>query len=262
MRILQKLFKKALNKRKQWFDFLLKIKYNVCDIKIVFMTMEKQEQNLEKLKSATSEGMENQESDKKERRQEKKTSFVFEIIKIVLISFLIIFPIRTFVFQPFFVKGSSMEPNFLNGEYLIINELGYKKTVVAAGEKEIFTVDSFKELERGTPVVFRYPRNPEEFFIKRVIGLPNERVLIKNKTIKIFNDESPEGFLLDERDYIPNHFETRGEEDFVLEGGQYVVLGDNRSHSSDSRNWGILSSDYIVGKVLLRAWPVDRFKLY
>lgn len=224
--------------------------------------MKEHDQNSDNLASNSFKDKNKQETKKEEGAQRKNISFVFEIIKIVLMAFIIIFPIRTFIFQPFFVKGSSMEPNFLNGEYLIINELGYKKTVVAAGEKELFTVDSFKELKRGTPVVFRYPRKPEEFFIKRIIGLPNERVVIKDKKVKIFNEENPVGFFLDERDYIPNHFETRGEEDFILEAGQYVVLGDNRSHSSDSRDWGILSSEYIVGKVLLRAWPVNRFEFY
>lgn len=226
--------------------------------------MKKQDQNPENSKQETVSSKENSGvvGVEKEKKGDKKISFVFEIIKIVLMAFLIIYPIRTFVFQPFFVKGSSMEPNFLNGEYLIINELGYKKTVIAAGEKEILTVDRFKDLKRGTPVVFRYPRNPEEFFIKRIVGLPNERVVIKNKKIKIYNEEHPEGSFLDEREYIPNHFETRGEEDVTLENDKYIVLGDNRSHSSDSRHWGVLSGDYIVGKVLLRAWPLDRFKLY
>lgn len=226
--------------------------------------MEKQDQNSEnsKQKIVTSQEDSGVVGAEKKEKETKKSSFVFEIIKIVLMAFLIIYPIRTFVFQPFFVKGSSMEPNFLNGEYLIVNELGYKKTVIAAGEKELITVDRFKDLKRGTPIVFRYPRNPEEFFIKRVIGLPGERIVIKNKKIKIYNEEHPEGFFLDEKEYIPNNFETRGEEDITLEDDKYIVLGDNRSHSSDSRHWGVLSGDYIVGKVMLRAWPLDRFKLY
>ncbi len=224
--------------------------------------MEKFDQNLEKQENSNSEDTKISANRSVDKKHESRSSLLLEIIKIVLMAFLIIFPIRTFIFQPFFVKGASMEPNFQDGEYLIINELGYKKTVVAAGEKEIFTVDSFKDLERGTPIVFRYPRNPEEFFIKRIIGLPNEKVEIKNKKIKIYNEENPEGFFLSETEYIPSNFETRGEDEFVLEDNQYVVLGDNRSHSSDSRNWGVLSGDYIVGKVMLRAWPLDRFKLY
>ncbi len=224
--------------------------------------MKKQDKNSEKQENVNSEDINNSSSEEVDKKYEAKSSFVLEIIKIVLMAFLIIFPIRTFIFQPFFVKGSSMEPNFQDGEYLIVNELGYKKTVVAAGEKEIFTIDNFKELKRGTPIVFRYPRNPEEFFIKRIIGLPNEKIEIKNKKIKIYNDEHPEGFFLSETEYIPNNFETRGEDEFVLEDNQYVVLGDNRSHSSDSRSWGVLSGDYIVGKVMLRAWPLNKFKLY
>ena len=200
--------------------------------------------------------------DPKNKKENRGTSFFVELVKVILLAFLIIIPIRTFVFQPFFVQGSSMEPNFHNGEYLIINELGYKKTVVAAGEKEFFSVDSFKDLNRGNPVLFRYPRNPRQFFIKRIVGLPGERVVVRGGRVRIYNDEHPEGFVLDEKVYLPNYIETKGDKEFILSGKDYVVLGDNRSHSSDSRTWGILSGDFIVGKVLLRAWPMDEFEIF
>lgn len=189
-------------------------------------------------------------------------SFFVELVKVILLALVIIVPIRTFIFQPFFVQGASMEPNFHNGEYLIINELGYKKTVVAAGEKELFSVDSFKDLKRGDPVVFRYPGNPKQFFIKRVIGLPEERISLKNGTITIFNKENPKGIVLDESDYLPTFAQTDGNNEYVLKKNEYFVLGDNRSHSSDSRTWGTLPADMIVGKVLLRAWPFGEFKIF
>lgn len=190
------------------------------------------------------------------------TSFFIELVKVVVIAFIIIIPIRTFVFQPFFVQGASMEPNFHNAEYLIINELGYKKTVVAAGEKEILAVKPFKDLQRGTSVVFRYPNDPSKFFIKRIVGLPGEKIVIKNNKVKIYNDEYPDGFILDESSYLPNHVKTNKGKEFNLRNDEYVVLGDNRTHSSDSRDWGILPADFIVGKVLLRAWPINKFELF
>ena len=151
-----------------------------------------------------------------EKNSSKGISFFTELVKIILLAFLIIVPIRTFVFQPFFVQGSSMEPNFHNGEYLIINELGYKRTVIAAADKEFFSVEPFRDLQRGDPIVFRYPRNPSQYFIKRIVGLPGERVLIRSGEVKIYNDENPEGFVLDEGDYLPNHIDTKGDKEFSL----------------------------------------------
>lgn len=197
-----------------------------------------------------------------EEKSSKGISFFTELVKIILLAFLIIIPIRTFIFQPFFVQGSSMEPNFHDGEYLIINELGYKRTVIAAADKEFFSVEPFKDLQRGDPIVFRYPRNPSQYFIKRIIGLPGERVSIKSGKVTIYNDENQSGFTLDESDYLPSHVDTKGDKDFTLGGDEYVVLGDNRSHSSDSRTWGVLPGDFIIGKVLLRAWPVDEFEIF
>ena len=203
------------------------------------------------------------DSNPKPRKQEPKgISFFAELAKIVLLALLIIVPIRTFIFQPFFVQGASMEPNFHDGEYLIINELGYKKTVVAAGDKEFFTVAPFKDLKRGEPIVFRYPRNPSQFFIKRIIGLPGEKVQINNGEVTIVNEQNPNGFVLDESAYLPPHVETLGNKEFILGNNEYVVLGDNRSHSSDSRTWGVLTGDLIVGRVMIRAWPFSKITLF
>src|SRR5665811_1655226 len=97
--------------------------------------------------------------------------FVWEIVKVVSISLAIILPVRYYLIQPFYVKGASMEPNFHDQEYLIVDEISYR----------------FKAPERGQVIVFRYPRNPQEYFIKRVIGLPNEDVQIRDGQVVIYN---------------------------------------------------------------------------
>jgi signal peptidase I len=186
---------------------------------------------------------------------------VWEIVKMVFWVVVIIVPIRVFLIQPFFVQGASMEPNFEDKEYLIINELGYKKTNVgfSSGEKSVnfFTVDSFKDLQRGDVVVFRYPKNPKVFYIKRIIGLPGERIEISGDQVKIFNAENPNGFVLDESKYLSASEVTSGEINLTLEK-EYFVMGDNRKYSSDSRSWGPVPEDDVIGKVVLRAWPLGK----
>src|SRR3989339_2004483 len=98
--------------------------------------------------------------------------FVLEVVQIVIISAAIIIPIRYFLIQPFYVKGASMEPNFYDHEYLIIDEISYR----------------FHEPQRGDIVVFRYPDDPSQFFIKRLIGLPSEIIKINDGKITIIND--------------------------------------------------------------------------
>jgi len=190
----------------------------------------------------------------------------WEIIKVVLWVVLIIVPLRVFLVQPFFVQGASMEPNFEDKEYLIINELGYKKTDVGFnyGEKEIkfFTVTPFKEFERGDVVVFRYPKNPSTFYIKRIIGLPGEKIEISKGKTKIYNQENPNGFILDESGYLSPNEETSGEEVKQLTDEEYFVMGDNRKYSSDSRAWGPVPKFDVVGRVLLRAWPFGKAKFF
>lgn len=182
--------------------------------------------------------------------------FFVEIIKIFLLALVVIMPIRVFLFQPFFVQGASMEPTFENGQYLIINELGYKKT-----DLKITTVESFREIKRADVIVFRYPKNPKQFFIKRIIGLPGEEVKIRKGKVYIFNDKNPEGFQLEE-EYLSEDLLTKGDSDYEIKEGEYFVMGDNRSHSSDSRIWGPIDEDDVIGKVLIRAWPVTKAKIF
>jgi len=174
-------------------------------------------------------------------------SFVFELIKIIVISLVIIIPIRYFLIQPFYVKGASMEPNFHDHEYLIIDEITYR----------------FNDPVRGDIIVFRYPRNPQEFFIKRLIGLPGEEIQIASGNITIFNSENPEGMVLDEH-YLPEDIKTYGlsEEKVELEEDEYFVLGDNRNSSKDSRSFGPVNESYITGRVIFRGWPFNRIELF
>jgi signal peptidase I len=209
--------------------------------------------------------------DEKENREDQSEEYgvggvIWELVKMVFWVVVIIVPLRMFLIQPFFVQGASMEPNFEDREYLIINELGYKTTKVGLtyGEKEIsfFTMKSFKELKRGDVVVFRYPKNPSIYYIKRIVGLPGEKIEIKDKKVKVSNFENPEGFVLDESKYLSPSEETSGDQVVQLSESEYFVLGDNRSASSDSRSWGPLPEEDVVGKVLLRAWPFRRATLF
>ena len=179
--------------------------------------------------------------------------FVWDFLKIVIIALAIIIPIRYFVFQPFIVSGSSMEPNFHNGQYLVIDELSY----------------FFSEPIRGQVVVLRYPKDPKQFFIKRIVALPGEQIEIDNGKAIVFNSENPDGVVLNES-YLPNQGLTfphdagvvGGKNILTLAEGEYFVMGDNRLASSDSRDWGILKRSDIVGKVFLRVLPLNEFGVY
>lgn len=162
-------------------------------------------------------------------------AFIWEITKIVIIALVIVIPIRYYIFQPFLVKGQSMEPNFESGDYLIIDEISYR----------------FRDPQRGEIVVFRYPRNPSQRYIKRIIGLPGERLEIKDG--KVFIDNK----ILDERSYFLQSVETPGNVLIILNENEYFVLGDNRLASYDSRRWGPLTRKDIIGRVFIRLWPIS-----
>ncbi|MDO8584276.1 MAG: signal peptidase I [bacterium] len=168
-------------------------------------------------------------------------SFLWELVKVVIIALVIIVPVRYFLVQPFFVNGASMEENFHDGDYILIDEISYR----------------FHDPVRGEIVVFRYPNDQTQFFIKRVIGLPEETVEIKNNVVTIYTKESPGGWVLKEP-YLDAHQETRGTLRFKLDPDEYFVMGDNRLHSSDSRVWGAVNRSLITGRVFSRAWPLGK----
>ncbi len=169
-------------------------------------------------------------------------NFVMEVAETVISVLVIVFLIRYFLIQPFYVMGQSMEPNFKDGEYLIVDEISYR----------------FTSPKRGDVIVFNYPKDPSKNYIKRIIGLPGEKVEVSDGRIIIYNKENPKGVQLKEP-YIPADWETLGEVIEELDADDYFVIGDNRqpNASSDSREWGELARCNIIGKVWLRAWPLN-----
>lgn len=164
----------------------------------------------------------------------------WEVLEIVIISFVSITLIYKFVAQPFIVKGASMEPTFENNDFLLVDEFIYR----------------FRVPERGEVIVFRNPRNEAEFYIKRIVGLPGEEVIIREGAVFI------DGKMLDEQ-YVPESMRTMpGDYRFVLTDNEYFVMGDNRLESSDSRSWGPLDKREIIGIVRIRFWPVERLELF
>lgn len=162
---------------------------------------------------------------------------LFEVFQTVAIAVVAVFFVRTFIAQPFLVSGASMEPTFSNGDYLLVDELTYR----------------FREPVRGEVVVFRYPGDERSFYIKRVIGLPGERVTIMNGTVRV--RKSGEEIVLPEP-YAARSV-TSGDIDVTLGDTEYYVLGDNRGFSFDSRSWGPLAEDRMVGVVRMRLWPLS-----
>lgn len=171
------------------------------------------------------------------------SGFFMEILKFTIVAILIVAPIRIFIAQPFIVKGESMDPTFADGQYLIVDELTYRTHAP----------------ERGDVIVFKYPKDPSKYFIKRIIGLPNETVKIDGGKVTIFGVESPEGRPLNE-EYIKNiSFDSITEK---LGNEEYFAMGDNRGNSLDSRVWGPLPKENIVGRVLVRLFPFQTVKFF
>jgi len=174
-------------------------------------------------------------------------SFGLEIFKTVIISLAIILPIRYFVIQPFMVDGASMEPNFSDKQYLVINEISYR----------------FNDPSRGEVVVFKNPENTKEYYIKRVIGLPGETIRIENGHIYVKKVNTDDFVQIEEIDYLSEDTKTFGNiQNLKLKPDEFFVLGDNRKNSKDSRILGPIDRELITGKVWIRGFPFKEAQIF
>lgn len=149
------------------------------------------------------------------------------------------------VAQPHKVSGSSMYPNFKDGDYIITDKVSYR----------------FSEPIKGDIVVFKNPRDESQDFIKRIMGVPGDRLKVDSGKVYLNGKMLDEPYLNSDVVTYPASFIHEGEE-VTVKLGTYLVFGDNRQHSSDSREWGFIRKDEIIGKVFLRYWPSTSFGLY
>lgn len=149
------------------------------------------------------------------------------------------------VAQPHKVSGSSMFPNFKNGDYIITDKVSYR----------------FSEPRRGDIVVFKNPRDETQDFIKRIIGIPGDHVKVSGGKIFLNETELTEPYLADTIFTNPGSF-LQEDQEITVEPGHYITIGDNRPASSDSREWGFITRGEIIGKVFFRYWPATEIGIY
>ena len=173
-----------------------------------------------------------------ETREQKKSGEYLQLTVYSVVALVLAFSIRFFIAAPYLVQGASMDATFHSNNYLIIDRISYR----------------FEEPQRGDVIVFRYPRDPSRSFIKRVIGLPGETVVMDGHSVRIIDDTHPDGFIIDEpyagaNNMRENHLRI------TIDKNEYFVLGDNRDESADSRIWGLLPRENIIGRALVRLYP-------
>jgi len=182
-------------------------------------------------------------------------SFIKETAYIIVISLIIVLPIRAFIAQPYVVSGASMDNTYQDGNYLIIDEISYRFQLPKRGEVIVLKAPaSALELQK-------VPITQTVYYIKRIIGLPGETVEINGDEVKIYNKENPDGKVLNEPyvnidKNVPSQF-TEIKEKIILKDNEYFVMGDNRHNSSDSRLWGVLPKANIIGKSYIRLFPFN-----
>ena len=165
--------------------------------------------------------------------------FFLDTIEVLVFAIAIFLFIYLLILQPHKIKGASMEPNFPDGQYLITDKVSYK----------------LGEPDRGDVIVFKAPKTDGDEFIKRIIGLPGERITIKDSVVYINSRPLGESYIAKSVNTSVSAFMTEGES-ITVPAGEFFVLGDNRPHSSDSRAWGFVPKSEITGKAWFIYWPV------
>ena len=186
----------------------------------------------------------------------KKKSVIREWIESIIIAFLLAMVIRTFVVQAFKIPTGSMRPTLLEGDLILVNKFIYGAKIPFADKR----LPAFRDFKRGDVIVFIYPEDTKKDFIKRLVGLPGDEIEIKKGSIYV--NDSP----LSDPVFNNRYYYNRG--DFGVEGTKiivpkdnYFVLGDNSASSKDSRYWGFVPKDNILGKAILIYWPPNRVRI-
>ena len=171
-------------------------------------------------------------------------AFLLDAVQTLLVAAAVFLVIYMFLFRPFEVNGESMHPNFLNNEYVLTNLVALR-----LGNPKL-----------GDVVVFKAPPDPEKDYIKRVIGVAGDSVMVKDGDVYLNNQ------LLDESSFLKSDVKTYAGA-FLKEGepvtvppDEYFVMGDNRPYSSDSREWGFVRQDELIGESFFVYWPVSDMK--
>lgn len=195
----------------------------------------------------------------KNRRGSGVISTIFVIISAIAVALLLV----TFVFRPYVVDGPSMEPSLQNNDRLIIWKIPRTWAMLTNSDYIPNRGDVIVFTERG---LVSGNGSSEEQLIKRVIGVPGDTVVIENGIVTVYNEENPDGFQPDTTmpygegiDLTVNENETVN---MTIQEGEIYVMGDNRDNSRDSRMFGAVSADDIVGKLVLRIFPIDQVKVF
>jgi len=193
--------------------------------------------------------MEPNTANNKDKRAHLRTN-ILEWIKVIIIALIISIPIRVFVAEPFIVDGASMDPTFTTGQFLMVDRLTYR----------------LKNPNRGDVIVFRYPNNPSTYYIKRIIGLSSETISINNGKISISNyttsNTNASSTIILNEPYVKDPHRSYEDFNVVLKSNQYFVMGDNRLESSDSRVWGPVEKNLIIGRPVMRLFPITKLSVY
>ena len=167
--------------------------------------------------------------------ENNNSGWIKESLQSLVVAVIIALIIRTFIFQPFYIPSSSMEPTLVPGDRIIVSKLNY----------------FFDAPNRGDVIVFRYPLDPSKDYVKRIVAMGGETVELRSNRVLI-NDKAIA------QDYLPEDIRFGDFGPLEVPEGSYFVLGDNRNNSQDSRYWGTLDKDYLIGEAVLIFWPLTR----